>query len=105
MDPDFDVKTIAEEMGMSYSGLFKRIKAISGLSVNNFVRFVRLRKAAEIIIDTNCNINEAALNTGFNDIKYFREHFTKQFGMKPSEFMKKHRTAFHKTDQAERAFQ
>jgi signal transduction histidine kinase/ligand-binding sensor domain-containing protein/DNA-binding response OmpR family regulator len=96
-DPNFDVKTIADEMGMSYSSLFKKVKTISGQSVNGFVRFVRLRKAAEIMIHTNCNVNEAALNSGFNDIKYFREHFIKQFGVKPSEFIKKHRTAFHKT--------
>jgi AraC-like DNA-binding protein len=97
MDPNFDVKTIADEMGMSYSSLFKRIKAISGQSVNSFVRFVRLRKAAELMIQTNCNVNEAAFKTGFNDIKYFREHFVKQFGIKPSEFIKKHRTAFNKS--------
>lgn len=97
VDPAFDVKTIAVEMGMSYSSLFKKIKAVSGQSVNSFVRFVRLRKAAELMIHTNCNVNEAALNAGFNDIKYFREHFIKQFGIKPSEFIKKHRPAFHKT--------
>ncbi len=97
VDSQFDVKTIADEMGMSYSSLFKKIKAISGQSVNSFVRFVRLRKAAEIMIHTNCNVNEAAFNAGFNDIKYFREHFIKQFGDKPSEFIKKHRAAFHKT--------
>jgi signal transduction histidine kinase/ligand-binding sensor domain-containing protein/DNA-binding NarL/FixJ family response regulator len=96
-DPNFDIKTIAAEMGMSYSSLFKKIKSVSGQSVNGFVRFVRLRKAAEIMIHTNCNVNEAALNAGFNDIKYFREHFIKQFGEKPSEFIKKHRTAFNKT--------
>ncbi|MCJ8209130.1 response regulator [Mucilaginibacter sp. RS28] len=97
VDPDFDVKTIADELGMSYSSLFKKIKSISGQSVNGFVRYVRLRKAAEIMIHTNCNVNEAALKTGFNDIKYFRENFIKQFGIKPSEFIKKHRTAFNKT--------
>ncbi|OKS84934.1 hybrid sensor histidine kinase/response regulator transcription factor [Mucilaginibacter polytrichastri] len=104
VDPDFDVKTIADEMGMSYSSLFKKIKGISGQSVNSFVRFVRLRKAAEIMIHTNCNVNEAAFNAGFNDIKYFREHFIKQFGDKPSEFIKKHRAAFHKTYLIEDSF-
>jgi signal transduction histidine kinase/ligand-binding sensor domain-containing protein/DNA-binding NarL/FixJ family response regulator len=96
IDKDFDVKTIADEMGMSYSSLFKKIKAITGQSVNSLVRFIRIRKAAELLINTNCNVNEAALNVGINDIKYFREHFIKLFGMKPSEFMKKHRSAFHK---------
>ncbi|HEY4326488.1 MAG TPA: two-component regulator propeller domain-containing protein [Mucilaginibacter sp.] len=104
LDPDLDVKTIADEMGVSYSSLFKKIKEVSGHSVNSFVRFVRLRKAAEFMIHTNCNVNEAALNAGFNDIKYFREHFIKQFGIKPSEFIKKHRTAFYKTYQAEEFF-
>ena len=96
IDDKFEVQAIADEVGMSYSSLFKKIKLITGLSVNNFVRFVRIRKAAELLINTNCNVNEAALNVGINDIKYFREHFVKVFGVKPSEFMKKHRTAFHK---------
>ncbi|AMR31082.1 hypothetical protein A0256_06420 [Mucilaginibacter sp. PAMC 26640] len=104
IDPHFDVKTIADEMGMSYSSLFKKIKAISGQSVNNFVRFVRLRKAAEMMINTHCNVNEAALNCGFNDIKYFREQFIKLFGVKPSEFIKQHRQAFNKTYLVEQSF-
>ncbi|WP_183559664.1 hybrid sensor histidine kinase/response regulator transcription factor [Mucilaginibacter sp. SP1R1] len=96
-ESDFDVKTIATEMGMSYSALFKRIKLITGQSVNGFVRFVRLRKAAELLINTNCNVNEAALQSGFNDIKYFREQFHALFGINPSEFIKKHRYTFHKS--------
>ncbi|TSD66719.1 response regulator [Inquilinus sp. KBS0705] len=104
IDPNFDVKTIADDMGISYSSLFKKIKSISGQSVNSFVRFVRLRKAAEMMINTNCNVNEAALNAGFNDIKYFREHFIKLFGIKPSEFIKQHRSAFNKTYLVEQDF-
>lgn len=103
IDPDFDTQKIAAEMGMSYSSLFKKVKSISGQSVNSFVRFVRLRKAAEIMIHTNCNVNEAAYKAGFNDIKYFREHFVKQFGIKPSEFIRKHRTAFNKNYLVEEA--
>ncbi|WP_448697499.1 two-component regulator propeller domain-containing protein [Mucilaginibacter sp. AW1-3] len=103
IDNDFDVQAIADEMGMSYSSLFKKIKLITGQSVNNFIRFIRIRKAAELLINTNCNVNEAAMNVGVNDIKYFREHFVKVFGMKPSEFLKKHRTAFHKNYRVEEA--
>ncbi|MFA6087707.1 response regulator, partial [Mucilaginibacter sp.] len=104
IEPDFDVKTIADELGMSYSSLFKKLKAITGQSVNNFVRFVRLRKAAEMMINTNCNVNEAALNAGFNDIKYFREQFIKLFGVKPSDFIKQHRNAFNKNFTIEQSF-
>jgi signal transduction histidine kinase/ligand-binding sensor domain-containing protein/DNA-binding response OmpR family regulator len=93
-DSKFDVDTLAKMVGMSYPTLFKRIKATTGQTVNNFVRFIRLRKAAELLIHTNCNVNEAAFQVGINDVKYFREHFNRQFGINPSEFIKKHRANF-----------
>jgi signal transduction histidine kinase/ligand-binding sensor domain-containing protein/DNA-binding response OmpR family regulator len=95
-DDEFTIQILALELGMSRSNLFKKMKSISGQSLNGFVRFVRLRKAAELLINTNCNVNEAAYRVGLNDIKYFREQFHKLFGMNPSDFIKKHRVAFHK---------
>ncbi|WP_316830110.1 two-component regulator propeller domain-containing protein [Pedobacter aquatilis] len=92
----FNVKTLASDLGMSHSNLYKKIKTTSGQSVNGFVRFIRLRKAAELLINTNLNINEAAFRVGINDIKYFREQFQKLFKLTPSEFVKKHRKTFHK---------
>jgi signal transduction histidine kinase/ligand-binding sensor domain-containing protein/AraC-like DNA-binding protein/ActR/RegA family two-component response regulator len=96
IEDSFSVKTLASGLGMSHSNLYKRIKATSGLSVNGFVRFIRLRKAAELLINTNLNINEAAFRVGINDIKYFREQFQKLFKLMPSEFVKKHRKTFRK---------
>ncbi|QNN40554.1 hybrid sensor histidine kinase/response regulator transcription factor [Pedobacter roseus] len=95
-EENFSVKTLASALGMSHSNLYKRIRATSGQSVSSFVRFIRLRKAAELLINTNLNINEAAFRVGINDIKYFREHFQKLFNLTPSEFVKKHRKTFHK---------
>jgi len=97
LDADFDVKKISNEVGMSYSTLLKKIKAITGQSLNRFIRFIRLRKAAELMIHTNCNVNEAAYQVGINDIKYFRAQFFELFGMNPSDFIKKHRKAFQKS--------
>ncbi|MEO6520579.1 MAG: two-component regulator propeller domain-containing protein [Mucilaginibacter sp.] len=97
MDPELEVNLIADKMGMSYSNLYKKVKAITGQTINGFIRYVRLRKSAELMINTNCNVNEAAFKVGFNDVKYFREHFHKQFGMNPSEFIKRHRVAFQKS--------
>jgi signal transduction histidine kinase/ligand-binding sensor domain-containing protein/DNA-binding response OmpR family regulator len=93
---DFMIKTLAQEMGMSHSGLYKRIKAVSGQSVNGFIRFIRLRKVAELLINTDKNVSEAALEAGFNDLKHFREQFSKLFGMTPSEYVKKFRPPFSK---------
>ncbi|MCL7986692.1 response regulator [Sphingobacterium sp. lm-10] len=86
----FSVKELAEQIGMSHSNFYKRIKAISGKSANEFIRFVRLRKVAQLLIETDANVSEAAFAAGFNDIKYFRTQFSKVFGMKPSEFKKKY---------------
>ncbi len=96
MENSFNVKILASDLGMSHSNLYKKIKSTSGQSVNGFIRFIRLRKAAELLINTNLNINEAAFRVGINDIKYFREQFQKLFKLTPSEFIKKHRKSFHK---------
>jgi signal transduction histidine kinase/DNA-binding response OmpR family regulator/ligand-binding sensor domain-containing protein len=90
-DDSFSVKTLMAEMGMSHSNLFRKVKSVSGQSVNIFIRFIRLRKAAEMFINTNCNVNETAVMVGINDIKYFREQFNKLFGMNPSEYIRRYR--------------
>lgn len=96
LDSDnFSIKTFASEIGMSQSGLYQKIKSVSGQSTKGFIRFIRLRKAAEIMINTENNITEIAVMVGFNDIKYFREHFVALFGMNPSEYIRKYRKPFH----------
>lgn len=95
-DDQFSIKTLAKEIGMSHSNLYKKVKLVSGQSVTGFVRYIRLRKAAELLIKTDCNINQAAFQVGINDIKYFRTQFNKLFGMNPSEYMKKYRQPFNK---------
>ncbi|MCL4638079.1 MULTISPECIES: hybrid sensor histidine kinase/response regulator [Olivibacter] len=95
-DTDFGIQALAAEIGMSHSNLYKRVKSISGQSVSAFIRFIRLRKAAQLLIDTDCNVTEAAFRTGFNDPKYFSKQFTKLFRSSPSEFIRKHRVTFAK---------
>lgn len=90
-DTGFTIEVLAKEMGMSTSNLYKKIKAATQYSTNGFVRFVRLRKAAMLLIDSHLNINEIAFVVGISDIKYFREQFHRQFGVNPSEYMKKYR--------------
>lgn len=93
-DEEFSSKKMAVEMGVSYSSLTKKVKMVSGQSLNGFIRFVRLRKAARLFIDTNYNVNEVAATVGMYDAKYFREQFSKQFGRNPSDFIKKYRKPF-----------
>ncbi|MES2777223.1 MAG: two-component regulator propeller domain-containing protein [Bacteroidota bacterium] len=95
-DDQFTIKTLASEIGMSHSNLYKKVKSISGQSVNAFIRYIRLRKAAELLINTNQNVNETAFQVGISNVKYFREQFHKLFGVNPSEYIKKYRKAFSK---------
>jgi signal transduction histidine kinase/ligand-binding sensor domain-containing protein/DNA-binding response OmpR family regulator len=95
-DDDFSVKTLMAEMGMSHSNLFRKVKSVSGQSVNIFIRFIRLRKAAELFINSNYNVNETANMVGINDIKYFREQFNKLFGMNPSDYIRRYRKVHSK---------
>lgn len=90
LEEDFTVKVLAKTMGMSHSNLYRQIKAISGKSANEFIRYIRLRRAAQILITTKANVNESAYQVGFRDIKHFRQQFTKLFGCTPSEYRKRY---------------
>jgi CheY-like chemotaxis protein/anti-sigma regulatory factor (Ser/Thr protein kinase) len=80
----FDVNFIARTMGMSAPILYRKLKAISNLSLNNYVKTYRLNKAKELLTST-MNISEVAYAVGFSDRKYFSKEFKKQFGYNPSE--------------------
>jgi signal transduction histidine kinase/ligand-binding sensor domain-containing protein/DNA-binding response OmpR family regulator len=95
-DEQFTIQVLAREMGMSHSNLYKRIKLISGQSANAFIRFLRLRRSAEMLIDSEFTVNEVTYKVGFSDVKYFREQFNKLFGMNPSEYIKKYRKTLGK---------
>ncbi|MDR7129540.1 signal transduction histidine kinase/ligand-binding sensor domain-containing protein/DNA-binding response OmpR family regulator [Algoriphagus sp. 4150] len=93
-DDSFTIKSLAEEMAMSHSLLYKKIKHLTGKSVNEMIRFIRLRKVATLLITSDMQVNEAAFFTGFNDLKYFRKQFQIMFRMNPSDFQKKYKDAF-----------
>jgi YesN/AraC family two-component response regulator len=93
-DDQFKVQILVDTLCMSHSSLYKKIHALTGYSVAGFVRFVRLRKAAELFVNTQNNVNEVAFIVGFSDVKYFRSQFQKLFNMAPSAYIKKFRKPF-----------
>ncbi len=97
-DESFTIKCLAVEMGMSHSFLYKKIKTVTGKSINELIRFIRLRKVATMLITSDMQVNEAAFCAGFNDLKHFRRQFQLLFEMNPSEFQKKYRDTFQDKD-------
>ncbi len=86
-DPDFDVPTLASEIGMSQPVLYKKIRALTDLSVNDFIKSLRIKRAAQLLKQGSGNIAEIAYSVGFSDRKYFSSEFKKHFGKTPSEFI------------------
>lgn len=93
---DFSIKKFTLEIGMSHSSLYKKVKSISGQTINSFIRSIRLRKAAVLLLKENYTITQAAMQVGIGDIKYFREQFVKLFGMNPSDYVKKYKHSFNR---------
>lgn len=86
-NPEFNVTKLTQLVGMSQSVFYKKIKSLTGMSINEFIRVNRLKKAAAFLKSRQMNVTEAATATGFSDMKYFRECFKKQFGVTPSKYV------------------
>lgn len=80
------VDNIVSEMGMSRTSLFRKIKAITGYNINAYVRMIKVKRAAHLISEHKMPVSQAAYESGFNDIKYFRKVFKEQFGELPSSY-------------------
>ena len=87
-DSCLSVESLAEYMNMSVSTLYRKVKAITSLAPNDFIRLCRLKKAAEMLAKGDLRINEVAESLGFSTTSYFTSCFMKQFGITPSEFIK-----------------
>lgn len=83
---DFNVNVLAAEVGMSTPILYKKIKVLTGLTVNNFIKSVRLKRAAQLLKQHTYTVYEVAYMVGFGDSKYFSKEFAKQFGRTPSDY-------------------
>jgi DNA-binding response OmpR family regulator len=84
---EFTVAQFAMDMGMSRSSLFSKLKSITNQSTSEFIRNIRLKKAATLIKTGRYSITEVVFLTGFSDPKYFRTCFKKLYDKTPSEYL------------------
>lgn len=85
-----DIQFLAAELCMSQSSLYRKVKALTGISGNELIRNIRLRHALQIMLNGTTNISTAAYQSGFNDLPYFRQCFKKEYGMSPKEYLETH---------------
>lgn len=90
-DPAFGVQVLASDLCLSQSVLYRRIKHITGQTTVEFIRDVRMKRAAQLLTHSQLRISEIACQVGVENVKYFRKTFQKIYGLAPSEYARQHR--------------
>jgi len=92
-DTDFSVQVLVRELAMSSSVFYRRVKSITGQTAVEFIRDVRLKRAAQLLAQSQLRVSEVAFEVGIENAKYFRQVFQKLYGTTPSDYAKQHRAA------------
>jgi signal transduction histidine kinase/DNA-binding response OmpR family regulator len=88
-DADFSVDELSREVGLSRVHLHRKMKALTGESASDFIRMMRLKRAAQLLDSRAGNIAEVAYQVGFNTLSYFSKCFKEQYGLLPNEYIRK----------------
>ena len=88
-DADFDIEQFAKEVGVSRMQLYRKIDALTNMTVKELIRSIRIKRAYQLIEQDKLTISEVAYEVGFKDIAYFRKCFKAQIGKNPSEINSK----------------
>lgn len=86
---DLSVEELSRELGMSRVHLYKKMLQITGKTPIEFIRVIRLKRAAQLLRDSQLHVSEIAFQVGFNNPKYFSRYFKEEFGVLPSAYQEK----------------
>lgn len=85
-DDSYDVGSLVSGLGVSRTMLYQKIHELTGMSVKEFIRDIKFRRAAQLLKESSMTVSEISFMSGFANPKYFSISFKKRFGMTPSEF-------------------
>jgi len=83
-----NIAQIADHMNMSHSTLYRKIKTLTGLSANEFIRKIRMRNAEKLLLSCKFSVAEIIYKVGISTPAYFRQCFKEEFGVTPTEYIK-----------------
>lgn len=86
-NPEFSVEALSKEIGMSRIHLYRKLNSISGKTPLEFIRSIRMERAARLLEQSQLTISEIAYQVGFNNPKYFTKQFREEFGELPSAYL------------------
>jgi DNA-binding response OmpR family regulator len=90
LNTQLSVETIADLYSISRSQVYRKIKALTGQTVVEFIRTIRLKQSLKLMEERRYTLSEIAFRTGFNSLSYFTRSFKDQYGKTPSEYAGKH---------------
>lgn len=88
-DSDFDIETFASEVGVSRMQLYRKLEALTNMTVKEFIRDIRIKRAAQLLKQNKITVSEIMYQVGFRDMAYFRKCFREQYACSPSEYANK----------------
>ena len=86
-DNDFGIENFASLIGVSRMQLYRKLQALTDMTVLEFIHHIRLKRAAQLLVQEKMNISEIAYEVGYNDLSHFRRCFKRKFGMSASEYV------------------
>lgn len=89
-DESFSVEFLSSELAMSRVHLYKKLQSLTGKSPIEFIRLIRMQRAAQLLTKSQQNVAEVAFQVGYNNAKYFAKHFKAEFKILPSEYAARH---------------
>jgi signal transduction histidine kinase/DNA-binding response OmpR family regulator len=91
-DPDYNIDTLASDVGISRAQLHRKMKEMTGISSGKFLRNLRMEQAARLLREGKINISQVADKVGYMDQAHFSIAFKSHFGMSPSEYVETHKS-------------
>ena len=85
-NPELDVELLCKHLGYSHQQTYRKIHAVTGKSINGFIRYIRLNRAAQLLRDSDCNLSEIMDRIGMSNRTYFTKIFKEEFGIAPAEY-------------------
>ena len=83
---ELNVACLAEKLNISRSGLFVKIKTLANVTPNEMIQIIRLKRAAQLLLENKYTVSEVGYMVGFSNPSYFTKCFQKQFGIRPSDY-------------------
>ncbi|MDR0430569.1 MAG: response regulator [Tannerellaceae bacterium] len=85
-NPDLNIEEFGRQLHLSRTQLFRKVKALTGMSPSLFISTLRLKYAAELLLESSLTVSEIAYQVGFNNLSYFTSSFRKLYNITPTEY-------------------